>query len=128
MPYVITPNRVHPGDRATSACLEPVDEPHKVATLEEAKNVCIEIAADAGAAGAYSATLAEIHNLSESGGTVGPLPDGTMIEVVPIEWAEWSARIWPARKRYVSVIPNREYVTQVDIDRGVQLAKEHGWH
>jgi len=32
--------------------------------------------------------LAALRELPESGGTIGPLPDGTVIEVRPIEWNE----------------------------------------
>lgn len=61
---------------------------HAVATLDEARKA-IESEAISGSStnfysGRYPEIMRSIEALDTSGGTVGPLPDGTIIEVEPI--------------------------------------------
>jgi hypothetical protein len=53
-------------------------KPRAVATLEEARRAIAETSA------MLEATATWV--FGESGGTVGPLPDGAAIEVTPISW------------------------------------------
>ena len=73
-------------DRSTS---------HAVATLEEARDAALDImwpyTYDKHAC-RFEIT-AEIGHLPESGGTIGPLPDGTVIEVERVSLATLHARI-----------------------------------
>jgi hypothetical protein len=39
----------------------------------------------------WQACLEAVYTVPESGGTVGPLPDGTLIDVEPVPWAVLSA-------------------------------------
>ncbi len=78
MPYIITTNG---------------NEPVAVATLEEARDVAYEALPDiTGDLGAYAdanrAVLSEIAAIPEQGGTVGPLLDGTVIDVRLLNWYE----------------------------------------
>lgn len=85
MPYVVT--RRQPG--------RPDDELPAVATLEEARLVAAEItlpyalAVQPPADKAYAAACGAI---PESGGTIGPLPDGTVIEAESVIWTELADR------------------------------------
>lgn len=75
MPYVITTH-----------CLPsaaPTTTRRAVATLEEAFNAAPEPVRNA----FWAARLA-LMALPESGGTVGPLPDGTVIEVERVWWPD----------------------------------------
>lgn len=92
-PYIVTTKEriggtdlVIPGERTVSR--------RAVATLDEARELA---ATAAGNAGNWSNTLdaalcrgaaKQARALSESGGPVGPLPDGTTIEVELIGWPE----------------------------------------
>jgi len=85
MPYIIT--------TATPLRGEPVHEPldritrTAVATLEEAREACYDvlIKLDNDPAPYFDAHFA-VDNMDDSGGSVGPLPDGTVIEVRPTTW------------------------------------------
>jgi hypothetical protein len=76
-PYVVTTKRpiVAVSPFASRGSFErdnlPVVSARAVATLEEARAYVIK----------RHNTYGAIHSLPESGGTVGPLPDGTMIQV-----------------------------------------------
>jgi len=98
MPYVIT--------TATPLRGEPVHESldritrTAVATLEEAREAAAEVAGTAYSdewimAHANRGTVAPLidaaWDLPESGGTVGPLPDGTVIEVRRRSWPDLQA-------------------------------------
>jgi hypothetical protein len=88
MPYVVTTKRPCPacthGPAGGGEHRPESVSRRAVATLEEAHCVAYDIA-EPGPRG-------ERHNhqaallLPESGGTVGPLPGGTVIEVKPVEW------------------------------------------
>lgn len=85
MPFTVTtkrPTRVDADDLA-SAYEDRVVSRRAVATLEDARRHV-----------SYASCLpsgrhtTNGHEITESGGSVGPLPDGTSIEVKPITWAE----------------------------------------
>lgn len=87
MPYTITTHRpgkherpIEDGDRYSRRA---------VATLEDAReHLRCELpgAYEWITDGDYADMMADIVALPESGGTVGPLPDGTVIEVAQVSW------------------------------------------
>ena len=85
MPYVITTitrRPLHPDDTAPTDA-ESVSR-RAVATLEEARDVWdAALTALGDSTGNYDSTP---EDMPEPGGTVGPLPDGTVIEVEPVDW------------------------------------------
>lgn len=105
MPYIVTHGYRPPGPGASL-------EPHSrtaVATLDEARDVAhttIHAAYRAayplqpcGLGGEHSDAQrahrwhnVDVEKLPDSGGTVGPLPDGTVIEVRRLEWIELARR------------------------------------
>jgi predicted TIM-barrel enzyme len=65
-------------------------EERAVVTLEEAQKLCLKTVqtwvrqfGDAKFMTSADVAILAVNNLTESGGTVGPLPDGTVIEVEP---------------------------------------------
>lgn len=84
MPYVITTKR----KMATAPIgAFQVESRRAAATLEEARKAAHDTMFDramesAWAEGSNAANWQAVNDLPESGGTVGPLPDGTVIEVV----------------------------------------------
>jgi hypothetical protein len=95
MPYVITtkgPSTI-PG---VGTLREAVESRRAVATLEEASEACCEII-DAipgiDDEHRHDPKLQPAYRLSECGGTVGPLPDGTVIEVERVSWLTLSSRV-----------------------------------
>jgi hypothetical protein len=81
MPYIVITERPSQPDAGNSAQRNRSVSRRAVATLEEARR-------EAGRAclGSTSLDLRNVEQartLPESGGTVGPLPDGTVIEVRP---------------------------------------------
>jgi hypothetical protein len=104
MPYIVTtkqrvPNWDGVGDAPLMRGFR-----RAVATLEEARQSCVRAlyAANAPQGDVSGPRLwTAAYELPESGGTVGPLPDGTVIEVEPCEdcapdrlciWHEWPLR------------------------------------
>jgi hypothetical protein len=90
MPYIITtirPQRRNPDDLA--AGYEDVRSRRAVATLDEARERARTIVQGQDWE-RHTITLgswcASVRNLGESGGTIGPLPDGTVIEVERAHW------------------------------------------
>jgi hypothetical protein len=81
MPYVVTTKRRRQGFKV---CGMDVLSRRAVATLDEATEALDAHMKSAGANGDWR--LVAICKVSESGGTVGPLPDGTVIEVERVEW------------------------------------------
>jgi hypothetical protein len=81
MPYIVTTKRLARNVIDRNAWQ--VVSRRAVDTLEEAR----ERALSAGAS-----TRDVLRNISESGGTVGPLPDGTVIEVEQVTWAALDLR------------------------------------
>lgn len=76
MPYIVRTQRAgHPPWNRTA-----------VADLDEARAVARTDAGDCGATGPDDQVNVAILDLSESGGTVGPLPDGYVIEVLSVCW------------------------------------------
>jgi hypothetical protein len=88
MPYIITTKR--PADPLTIS--DDASWAHTrtaVATLDEARNRVLDIAQRP------RAIVWVERYISESGGTVGPLPDGTVIEVRWIDWMDFERMIIP---------------------------------
>ena len=105
MPYIITTTQaLHEGERVVVDALEsvgtrvviggqPIVSRMAVATLDEARSRIVgtvDSANYATPAGNAAATFAPIYDqirtLPESGGTIGPLPDETVIEVRHVDW------------------------------------------
>lgn len=89
MPYIITTHR-HLDDPAAEFLpgAAPGVARRAVATLEEAlkhARECVWLAPNWGET-RTARHIAEVDGLPESGGTVGPLPDGTVIEVESVAW------------------------------------------
>jgi hypothetical protein len=78
MPYIICVNQ--PG------CL-PEQEPYAVATIEGARQAVFSEAEDALGVGDLDA-VRMCREITESGGVVGPLPDGYVIDVRRVTWQE----------------------------------------
>lgn len=86
MPYIITTgpggrfgypaDRPHPGDELATQ--------HAVATLDEARDF-IATGIDPNDSDSRD-HYADVRALDENGGTIGPLPDGTVIEVKRVGW------------------------------------------
>jgi len=94
MPYIITTNRATPGIVAHD-----IMPRRAVATLDEARNdlagYCPVPEHPGRPIGEKhpAATFADsVRNLPESGGTIGPLPDGTVIEVEQVPFHELMIR------------------------------------
>ena len=87
MPYIIT--TVTPSGWRSPDVFDGVTRTARiaVATLNEAREAawseCERLAADAPAS---QATLAQCEDVPESGGTIGPLPDDTVIAVEQVNW------------------------------------------
>lgn len=77
MPYIIS---IKDGRQTTSA--------HAVATLNEARDwTAGEVAAHTSDPAVAEHIVKAVDLLPEEGGTVGPLPDGTLIKVHPIAYS-----------------------------------------
>lgn len=92
MPFIVTAKRrvVERIDDIERVTHEPLSR-RAVATLEEATNVaCAVVDAVFPPIGtlAWMRLRGSIDTLPESGGTVGPLPDGTTIDVEAVPWWE----------------------------------------
>ena len=82
MPYVITTSNMEAG---TASGIARSQSRVAVATLEEARQSVWEIADERDTTGRdVEGPVLACRSLTESGGTIGPLPDGTIIEVKPI--------------------------------------------
>src|SRR6185295_18290227 len=89
MPYVIT--TWHNEDAAPMPVIpKPKDTRTAIATLDEAREAAYyEVDATSPEQPSLVCDEAEqARNLPDSGGTIGPLPDGTVIEVRPVSWAD----------------------------------------
>jgi hypothetical protein len=94
MPYIITTTIPGCGSPCGGEpeCERVIDTRFAVATLEEAREHCFDLIGQTltteaeHQAGAVCAT--DAYEITEHGGSIGPLPDGTMIEVAPTTWAE----------------------------------------
>jgi hypothetical protein len=91
MPYIVTTKR-DDGPKLGWIVGVPSCSRRAVATLEEAvsevKRAVKVIATETGRVAATTEQAMAIVALPESGGTVGPLPDGTVIEVEPKLWRD----------------------------------------
>lgn len=78
------------GEGCLSADERWLDDRHAVETIEEAREHIVEGVGipEPETWAELNATHASIAELPESGGTVGPLSDGTIIEVRPVTYAE----------------------------------------
>jgi hypothetical protein len=107
MPYIITTRRREslgwrPTGEVESAKVWEVKSRRAVATLDEAREAAHGIVnrAPAGRAEQYTSSPGrDAMTLPESGGTVGPLPDGTIIEVAPVGRDDLFATLVPVQNR-----------------------------
>jgi hypothetical protein len=99
MPYIVTTKRPAKVDHDEERAEREHVSRRAVATLEEARDFIYSLCAETDVDDERIAD--DIDRLPESGGTVGPLPDGTVIEVKPCEdcapdrlciWHEWPLR------------------------------------
>lgn len=97
-PYIITTTTYPPGSPMPSG-----QSRRAVATLEEAQRAARHEVSESllrqpegvfeyDGCGAWESAEANASVLPESGGTIGPLPDGTVIEVKPATWREIAPR------------------------------------
>lgn len=82
MPYIVTTNQTEECEGGTALFLKPVSR-RAVATLDEAKEIVWAAMADVPRYALDMASRLSVttHRLTEQGGSIGPLPDGTVIEV-----------------------------------------------
>ena len=86
MPYIIATLAPDPDDVAAGCnMVSTLETRTAVATLDEARKAAYRIRRER-----YPSAYGQI-NLAESGGVVGPLPDGTVIEVQHVHWDELRA-------------------------------------
>lgn len=121
MPYIITiknPTRLaeleaafaYAGGRGVELADE-IDalrsgEPYAVAVPTKINAMCIEH-------GATGLTTAELRRIVNEGDTIGPLPDGTVIEV---ERIEWPALAKVAGKQWITYEPSSDHLREAIID------------
>ena len=89
MPYIITTKRLMPHDAGARAHNSDDWPRTAVATLDEARHEAWGVVQGRNwmtDVSAYQAVSDEARALPTEGGTVGPLPDGTVIEVAPMGW------------------------------------------
>jgi hypothetical protein len=89
MPYIVTTKRpdAQPYNPAHANIWRPVSR-RAVATLDAARRACLGVLDAAHLQGSPVAVYRAAVDLPESGGTVGPLPDGTVIEVERVGWPD----------------------------------------
>lgn len=87
MPYIIT-TKPRPRLKWHGSCVPGVESRRAVATLEEAQDAVPEMMHGRHNldVAAIASTAHALISLPDSGGTIGPLPDGTEIEVSPATW------------------------------------------
>lgn len=90
MPYLIITTYENDPTAEFLPGAEPVQSRRAVATLDEVRKECYrEIRDDQSCQGVERARLTlAVEHLTDLGGTVGPLPDGTVIEVEQVGWSE----------------------------------------
>jgi len=92
MPYIITtinPQGAAEQDSDGRSYYVPTSTRTAVATLDEARMVGVKAlpaAMTIGGAGPNIAATKALYALPQAGGTIGPLPDGTVIEVEPVDY------------------------------------------
>jgi hypothetical protein len=91
MPYIVTTKRRTLAQPAGRWYAEPVSR-RAVATLEEARDSIYSLCAEKDVDDERIAD--DIDHLPDSGGTVGPLPDGTVIEVEQVKWSAFEGPEW----------------------------------
>ena len=108
MPYIITttPRPTHDQLVARIDGVELPDTCTAVATLEEARGVAYPVVhaawpdatnGNSDEQRAHRWAVVAVHRLPESGGTIGPLPDGTVIEVRQVDRHDLHDLLgWPA--------------------------------
>jgi hypothetical protein len=85
MPYIITTKRTCRCDGSEHIGSE---SRRAVSTLEEARHHAYDETRRVDSGTGHRSAW----RISSSGGSVGPLPDGTMIEVEPVSWGELHCR------------------------------------
>lgn len=88
MPYIVT---THELDETSGMPTPPMNRPYAVATLEDARDYVIDELGHI--YDGFELPVSDEHNqraaeLTESGGTIGPLPDGYVIEVQRVDWLD----------------------------------------
>ena len=92
MPYIITTHTVAVASLTPSRNRSGGTASRAVTTLDEARATAIEVV-DRLPGDGYNEWHAEADNLPDAGGTIGPLPDGTVIEVARVEWEPFATDI-----------------------------------
>jgi hypothetical protein len=105
MPYIIE-THTPTGRRVQEGTVCAVTARTAVATLDEARTVAYRAVNDRTEfVGSRCGFFAAADVIPESGGTVGPLPDGTVIEVRQIGW-------WQLRRDASRVKPDAVYMSE----------------
>jgi hypothetical protein len=91
MPFIVTTKSRYNG--ANDLGYSAVVSRQAVATLEEARRACLGALDAAHLHGSPVTVYRDAVDLPESGGTVGPLPDGKVIEVLAVDDAEYARAI-----------------------------------
>jgi hypothetical protein len=113
MPYIVTTKRVS-ATRTTPPNDNDLLSRRAVATLEGARTSAEE-SVKAHAVGLIGQWRRQAESLPESGGTIGPLPDGTVIEVERVTWHDI------AREGGLSYADAMSFA--VDAERGSEAAQ-----
>lgn len=85
MPYIITTSEPFDAEKHVH---RPAFSRRAVVTLDEAREATTAIIVDGPNRYGTDAQILESYVLPEQGGTIGPLPDGTVIEVGRVEWGD----------------------------------------
>ena len=101
MPYIITTLKPNFSDYGAATApsgrhydLEPEDD-YAVATLGEAQQYAAEIHSGELESDDYNMLQVEAYSMGEPGGDLGPLSDGTVIEVRLVKWEEiYASAAW----------------------------------
>lgn len=120
MPYIITTSE--PFDAAVHVH-RPAFTRRAVATLDEAREKAesaVWSAPGYRSEGDFYLDVARCRELPESGGTVGPLPDGTVIEVEATTWRKLAIDAWPG----VSLIADTMTLLLAEAELGYREAQQ----
>jgi hypothetical protein len=115
MPYIVTTRERHPSYVDSSAPFGRVLSRRAVATLDEAHDCAALVGLGAMANDPPDSRLLRqtiMLRITEQGGTIGPLPDGTVIEVERATWADLRRAVG----REPSAMPSNPKVRATTID------------